>query len=251
MKIDYNHFGEAVKGFDSLEKIWDYPHETGLDALLMPLYERGSILINNIEVSLKDELSSHEIDMKKRVKPIGSMFFRLMLTFFDPKMLYDIIAFRLLAGSNDECREIYDKISNRHPIPEDKNYLWNPNVWVNGPGFRDLLDKPTETGYCSLDYFNIFDDGTIFEVQSRPHEIETNNLSNYHTYKIQRLEELRKLAHNPETREQLVEYFARFFENAQKFSPKKNDSLFEMCKRYDIHGEKEMKWNDKRIHRYR
>ena len=176
---------EDLLQINNLSNLVEYLTEPELCLFLEPLCSKGNSLVLPIANKISNETSDLEFTMTNRVKTPSSMFFRLLTTFFDSKMLYDIIAFRILTEDKDTCKEIYKRLTKAFPIPEQLTYLWNPRMWPISPGVRNSLNNPTEIGYRSLDYHNFFKN-SIFEVQSRPFHFEEDNDDNYLIYKDKR-----------------------------------------------------------------
>lgn len=233
MGVNTKAFEDMLKRLNTIEDLLIYPYERELDVLFFPLQEKAYHLIKDIEEDLKKNLEGNEHELIKRIKPPGSMFFKLLLNSFDPKMLYDIIAFRIYTKDVFQSRAIYDRLDKTYHLSEDLDHIWRNKDSNIRPGARDYLENPKSTGYRSLDFVNQFKDGSLFEIQTRPKAFEEENKRNYRIYKKQRFEEFKASLSDPEARDSIVNGFINFFSNAEKVSKEDHDcSLYDLCLRY-------------------
>lgn len=108
-----------------------------------------------------ESISPNGADIQSRIKDIYSLILKMLKErkIFVPEVT-DIFAFRVLTDTEDEAREVYNKV--RECMKDNPK----PKEWLT-------LDSPTPTGYRSMDITGVTkEDGLMTQVQIRTKRIE-------------------------------------------------------------------------------
>ncbi len=123
-----------------------------------------------IETEIRKEDIKAEIEM--RIKHVYSIYKKIIEKSYNSENLNDIIAFRIIVNSLDECYKTLRIIhSNFRPIPNR---------------FKDYIAMPKPNGYQSLHTSVVDDEGRIFEVQIRTlemHDLAEEGIASHFSYK--------------------------------------------------------------------
>ncbi len=120
-----------------------------------------SLLVEELSKEIESLISKTKISHKVygRYKRFYSTYKKLKKNNYDIDRIQDLIAFRILVDSVEEC---YTALSCIHSH-------WNPK-----PGrFKDYIAKPKVNGYQSLHTTVLTDKGEVIEIQIRTHEMHT------------------------------------------------------------------------------
>ncbi|MCB9475552.1 MAG: bifunctional (p)ppGpp synthetase/guanosine-3',5'-bis(diphosphate) 3'-pyrophosphohydrolase [Deltaproteobacteria bacterium] len=121
--------------------------------------QRERFIADVIQI-LENLLYEHAIEgkVKGRAKNIYSIHNKMMMQGVDFEQVFDVIAFRIIVGTEAECYETLGYIHSR---------------WKPVPGrFKDYIALPKENGYQSLHTTVIGPDGKRMEIQIRTEEMD-------------------------------------------------------------------------------